>query len=170
MTAKARAVAAREDTPGGVAAGAAFGSIHPVLVPAVVAYLAADATIAGLVGLGVVGTPKVYTNVPQDETHPYIEVLGGEEVPWAIALDRTQGIDAELLVRMWSAHRGTGEVDGLAGAVLLALRDVVFPLPPWPTVMPVKWLANQRPNWEPEPKSGAGPARQRTMVFRVRAR
>ena len=82
---------------------------------------------------------------------------------------RSDGRDTELLIRGTSAYRGTVELVGLMSAVVIALVDVVFVLPPWTTVMPVQFLNSPQPSLDAVLVNGVE-MRQRVVVFRVRAR
>lgn len=103
------------------------GSRIPDVVAAAVTALAADATLIGLLG-----GAKAYTHVPQNSDPPWVWVLGGDEVPWAVTFAETDspadygdsgGRQCDVLVQCASTYRGTKEVDGIADAVMQVLTD-----------------------------------------------
>src|SRR5512139_308586 len=74
----------------------------------------------------------VYTHVPQSTDPPYVVVLGGDEVPWAVTLaDDTSPADygdsggrqCDVLVRCVTTYRGTEQVDAIASRVIEVLTD-----------------------------------------------
>ncbi len=143
------------------------GLLAAMLEPAVVTLLKTTAAVADLVP-GPQG-PQVYTNPRQDAVPPYLEVAAATETAWAASLDRTQGREVQVVIRGTSAYRGTVELIGLMSAVVAALADVVFALPPWANVMPMKFLESPAPPMDAVLVNGLE-MRQRVVVFMVRAR
>jgi hypothetical protein len=103
------------------------GSRIPDVVAAAVSALATDATLATLLG-----GPKAYTHVPQNSDPPWVWVLGGDEVPWAVTLTDfaspsdygdSGGRQCDVVVQCASTYRGTKEVDGIASRVMEVLID-----------------------------------------------
>lgn len=70
-----------------------------------------------------------YTHVPQNTNPPYIHVLGGLEVPWAVSLEcASDGGDngsrqVEVCLYCVSTYKGTAQVDQLADDVMTRLTD-----------------------------------------------
>lgn len=94
-------------------AGLRVGDVANAAVDA----LQADATLTALLG----GTAKVYSAVPLNTSSPYVQVLGGDEVPWAAAASNYDTRDVAVDVDVWSAYRGTKEVDDVASQVVTRL-------------------------------------------------
>jgi Protein of unknown function (DUF3168) len=146
---------------------ASGGLLAAVLEPAVVTLLKTTPEVADLVPGP--GGAQVYTNPRQDAVPPYLEVTAGTETAWSPSLNRSDGRDVELLIRGTSAYRGTVELVGLMSAVVAALVDVTFTLPPWVNVMPVLFVNSPAPPLGAVLVNGVE-LRQRVVVFRVRAR
>lgn len=143
------------------------GLLAAVLEPAVVTHLKTTASVADLVP-GPYG-PQVYTNPRQDAQPPYLEVAAGTEAAWSASVARSIGRETEVLIRGTSAYRGTVELVGLMDAVVAALVDVVFALPPWTNVLPAQFVNSPQPQLDAVLVNGIE-MRQRIVVFRVRAR
>lgn len=99
----------------------------PETVAAAVTALAGDVTLTALLG-----GAKAYTHVPQSTDPPYVVVLGGDELPWAVTLaDPTSpedfgdsgGRQCDVWVQCVSTYRGTEQVDGIASRVMEVLTD-----------------------------------------------
>ncbi len=80
--------------------------------------LQADTTLTTLLG----GTSKVYVYVPEDTTSPYVQVLGAVERPWAEVTNDDTSREVDLDVDVWSAYRGTKEVDDVSSRCVVTLR------------------------------------------------
>lgn len=98
-------------------------SCFPGAIQAVVARLAADATLTGLLG-----TPKVYSRPPQGIAPPYVWVLSGEEVP-NNEIGRTFGRRATLDLLVVSRYEGTEELDAIASRLMELLDNERLELP-----------------------------------------
>jgi len=95
------------------------GSHVPAVVDAAVDALRLDSTLAGQLTAA-----KIYTHVPQGTDPPYAWVLGGEELPWAMAFGDDAGFrQVDLMVTVVSTYRGTVEVDELGSLVLDVLLE-----------------------------------------------
>lgn len=94
------------------------GAALPTVVNAAVDALAADSTLTTLLGAA-----KVYTFVPDNTTAPYVWVVGGREVPWAVSFGTMDdpGREVEVLVDVISAYRGTNQVDTIVSRVVTVL-------------------------------------------------
>ena len=82
--------------------------------------LAADSTLTALLG----GTSKVYSLVPEDTTTPYVHVLGGREAPWAPETNSYVTREVDVDVDVWSAYRGTKEIDDIGSQIVTTLLAV----------------------------------------------
>lgn len=80
--------------------------------------LRADSSLTTLTGAA---TTKAYTNVPEDVAPPYVEVLSAAEDEWAVETNDDDGSVCELVVNVFSAYRGTLELDQVANRVLQVL-------------------------------------------------
>jgi hypothetical protein len=104
---------------------------------------AVDALKADSALIALLGSAKVNTHVPQGTDPPYVQVLGGDEIPWVATLACSSftspaesdggdsgGRQVDVLVQCVSTYRGTVQVDGIASRVLEVLTDVDT----WPAV------------------------------------
>lgn len=80
--------------------------------------LRGDASLTALTGEA---TTKAYTNVPEDVAAPYVEVQSGAESEWATETNDDDGSECELVVNVFSAYRGTLQLDQVANRVLQVL-------------------------------------------------
>ncbi len=94
------------------------GSARPAVTAAVVAALAADATLLAALG----GTARVYVNVPDNTPAPYLWVLGGTETPMPQTHPTLRRRYVSVVVSAVSAHRGTSEIDSLLSRVIEVLE------------------------------------------------
>lgn len=89
------------------------GSARPALTEATVTALANDGEI-----LTLLGGARVWVNVPQETTPPYLWVLAGDEVPEARSMSNRMRRMVDLEVTAVSAYRGTAEIDALLSRVI----------------------------------------------------
>jgi hypothetical protein len=102
----------------------------PDVVNAAVDALAASAALTALTT-----TAKVYTHVPKGTGSSYVQIIGGDEVPWAETMSNDFGSPAtfdtgdsggrmvDLLALCASTFRGFDQVDDMASAVMDTLTD-----------------------------------------------
>ncbi len=100
-------------------------------VNAAIDALKADTTLLALVG----AATKVDTHIRQGTDTPYVMVLGGDEIPWAVTFEQTLGSpldtdggdsggrQVDVIAQCVSTYRGTKEVDEIASRVLEVLTD-----------------------------------------------
>lgn len=119
------------------------GSARPALTAATIATLSADASLLSLLG----GSAKVYVNVPDNTTAPYLWVLGGTETPMPETMAALRRRFVGISVAAISAHRGTSEVDALLSRVIEVLTPEAGPGPAVTGYSAQWWF---RSNDEPE--------------------
>ncbi len=100
-------------------------------VNAAIDALKADTTLLALVG----AATKVDTHIRQGTDTPYVMLLGGDEIPWAVTFEQTLGSpldtdggdgggrQVDVIAQCVSTYRGTKEVDEIASRVLEVLTD-----------------------------------------------
>jgi len=90
------------------------------LQEAIYTALRADAGIKALVG----DPARIYDNVPQQTTYPYI-TIGDDTAAEAGAAD-FDGQEITLTMHAWSQDRGRKEVKDILAAIYAALHDAVM--------------------------------------------
>jgi len=80
--------------------------------------------------IALVGTDKVHTHLKQGTDPPYVLIMGGDEVPWAVAFgDDNGGRQVDLVVQCASTYRGTMQVDSMASRIMDVLLGDPFAPP-----------------------------------------
>ncbi|MFN3744472.1 MAG: DUF3168 domain-containing protein [Hyphomicrobiaceae bacterium] len=91
------------------------------LQQAVHAKLAADAVV-----LALLGSARIYDDVPQGATFPYLSLAGFTARDWATGTE--PGAEVIFTINAWSRGAGHREAHLLAGAVRAALHDATLTL------------------------------------------
>jgi hypothetical protein len=78
--------------------------------------------------LALVGTDKVHTHLKQGTDPPYVLLMGGDELPWAVTFAMGDSGDngarqVDVVVQCASTYRGSMQVDSIASRVLEVLTD-----------------------------------------------
>ena len=91
-------------------------SASAALQSAIFAALAADAALTTLMG-----SPRIFDDVPQDAPFPYLTFGASIDRDWSTATD--PGDEHLLTLHVWSRARGRREVHAILAAVRQALHD-----------------------------------------------
>ena len=75
---------------------------------------------------GLMGTPRLYDDVPQGADFPYLTLGQSTVRDWSTGTDA--GEEHVLTLHVWSRARGRGETHEIMGALRTALNDRVLPL------------------------------------------
>jgi Protein of unknown function (DUF3168) len=89
---------------------------------------AVDALKVDIGLLALVGTDKVHTHLKQGTDPPYVLLMGGDELPWAVTFAMDDSGDngarqVDVVVQCASTYRGSMQVDSIASRVMEVLTD-----------------------------------------------
>lgn len=100
-------------------------SAHWATQEAMVAALAADASVKALIG----DPARIHDDVPRNPVYPFLTVGEGGEVDWSV--QGSDGLEARVIVTAWSRYAGRKEAKDLMHRVRSVLHDAALNVSGW---------------------------------------